>query len=119
MPPTGDTEPLESCPRLALAFALLGKRWTALVLDLLVQRPARFSEIHHAIPNLSERLLSERLHELQEAGVVTRSGGEAGGGPVLYALTPAGERLAPALDALRSWAGSLEAAATPASPAAR
>lgn len=105
MPATGDAEPLESCPRLALAFALLGKRWTALILDLLVQRPARFGEIHHAIPNLSERLLSERLHELQEADVVTRSGTD--GSPVLYALTPAGERLAPALDALRSWADSV------------
>lgn len=87
------------------------------MLDVLVQRPARFGEIHQAIPNLSERLLSERLHELQEAGVVTRSGGEAGGGPVLYGLTPAGERLAPALDALRSWAGSLETdGATPSAP---
>ena len=109
-----DADRLESCPRLALAFALLGKRWTALILDVLLQRPARFSEIHQAIPNLSERLLSERLHELMVAGVVERSGSD--GAPVVYALTDAGRPLAPALDAIRSWAGALDgsAAAPPA-----
>lgn len=106
-----ENERLESCPRLALAFALLGKRWTALILDLLAQRPARFSELHQAVPHLSERLLSERLHELLEVGVVTRTA--SADGPVLYALTSTGERLAPALDALRNWAGALEEAAPP------
>lgn len=106
MEPAVDVEPLEACPRLARAFALLGKRWTGLILDVLVQRPARFAEIHQAVPNLSERLLSERLHELAAAGVVERQSGT--GGTMCYALTPSGQRLAPALDALRTWAGELD-----------
>ena len=43
------------------AFELLGKRWTALVLDVLAVRPARFCEVQRAIPGLSDRLLAERL----------------------------------------------------------
>ena len=113
MEPVTDAERLESCPRLALAFALLGKRWTALILDLLLRRPARFSEIHHAIPNLSERLLSERLHELVAAGVVDHVSRDDGS--AAYALTPAGMRLAPALDALRTWAAELDPAQVAAS----
>lgn len=106
MEPVADSERLEACPRLARAFALLGKRWTALILDILVQRPARFAEIHRAIPNLSERLLSERLQELIVAGVVERQSGT--GGTTRYALSSSGELLAPALDALRKWAGELD-----------
>lgn len=108
MEPAVDAERIEACPRLARAFALLGKRWTALILDILVQRPARFAEIHRAIPNLSERLLSERLQELIVAGVVERQSGT--GGPTRYALSSSGELLAPALEALRKWADELDGA---------
>ena len=90
--------PLECCPDLRAAFDLLGKRWTALILDVLAARPARFCEIHRAIPGLSDRLLAERLRELVSAGVVCRSGESA------YALTDRGLKLRPALDELRGWA---------------
>jgi DNA-binding HxlR family transcriptional regulator len=97
-----DRPPLECCPDLRAAFDLLGKRWTALVLDVLAARPARFCEIHRAIPGLSDRLLAERLRELAAAGVVRRSGEPAG--PAAYALTDRGRRLLPGLDELRGWA---------------
>lgn len=111
MTSTSRPERLEACPNLARAFALLGKRWTALILDVLAQRPARFVELHHAVPNLSERLLSERLHELIAAGVVERRTHDDGTTP--YALTPTGQRLAPALDALRTWASELDKTLVP------
>jgi DNA-binding HxlR family transcriptional regulator len=94
-------------PALTAAFELLGKRWTALVLDVLAVRPARFCEIHRAIPGLSDRLLAERLRELQAAGLVRRSDG-AHTSP--YELTDRGARLLPGLDEIRGWARARPAA---------
>ena len=59
--------PLQTCPRLAGAFELFGKRWNAVIIDVLLQRPARFAELSRAVPGLSQRVLSERLRELAEA----------------------------------------------------
>jgi DNA-binding HxlR family transcriptional regulator len=97
-----DRTPLECCPDLRAAFDLLGKRWTALILDVLAARPARFCEIQRAIPGLSDRLLAERLRELVAAGVVGRSGEPAA--RAAYTLTDRGRRLLPGLDELRGWA---------------
>jgi DNA-binding HxlR family transcriptional regulator len=81
-------------------LALVGKRWTLPILVALLDGPARFSELARSVPGLSERVMSERLQELSEAGVVTRL---IEPGPPLatkYQLTPAGERLRPALQHL-------------------
>ena len=89
----------ESCPcapRTGTVFALLGKRWNGQIVDLLLQGPARFSQLATALPGLSHRVLTERLTELQQADVVTRTESH-------YALTPRGEGLRPAIDALASW----------------
>lgn len=93
-----------SCPgpRTGAAFELLGKRWTGQIVDLLAQGPARFGVLVAALPGLSHRVLTERLAELRQAGVVARATGD---GPV-YALTPRGEGLRPAIEALATWAGS-------------
>jgi DNA-binding HxlR family transcriptional regulator len=97
----GADEPLEACPALTAAFALLGKRWTALILDVLAVRPARFCEIHRAIPGLSDRLLSERLRELVAADLVRRADATH---TSAYELTDRGARLLPGLDEIRGWA---------------
>jgi DNA-binding HxlR family transcriptional regulator len=99
---------LYACPALAAAFALLGKRWTALILDVIAPRPARFCEIQRAIPGLSERLLAERLRELGCHGLVLRT--PASGRTVEYELTALGVRLLPAFDEIRTWARELEPA---------
>ena len=104
---------LELCERAALVFALLGKRWTGLVIDLLLQRPARFSELARAVPGLSERVLGERLRELEEAGVVERRVDPGPPISVTYRLTPLGEGLEPSMRELREWAGSFMAARPP------
>ena len=98
--------PLRLCAYTEEVFGLLGKRWTGLLIDLLLQRPARFSELHAALPVLSKRVLSERLAELQAIGVVER---EVHPGPpiaVTYRLTERGKAIGPAMDALRVWAGA-------------
>ncbi|WP_405012345.1 winged helix-turn-helix transcriptional regulator [Kitasatospora sp. NBC_01539] len=85
-------------------FALLGKRWTGLVVAVLAHGPGHFSELRRAIPGISERMLSDRLTELAEAGLVVR---EVEAGPPLrvrYRLTESGCALGPAMTELRSWA---------------
>jgi DNA-binding HxlR family transcriptional regulator len=89
---------------LTSVFAVLGKRWTGVVIGVLLERPARFAEIAHAIPGITESMLSARLTELKDAGLLTREVME--GPPIasLYRLTPRGEALRPALLALGEWA---------------
>jgi DNA-binding HxlR family transcriptional regulator len=102
------SETLAACPALSAAFELLGKRWTALVLDVVANRPARFCEIQRAIPGLSDRLLTERLRELTAHGLIDRE--ESAEGKMVYDLTPLGRRLVPAFNEIRSWAGQLSSA---------
>ena len=89
---------------LTSVFAVLGKRWTGVVIGVLLERPARFAEIARAIPGITESMLSARLTELKDAGLLTREVIE--GPPIasLYRLTPRGEALRPALVALGAWA---------------
>lgn len=103
--------PLELCARAERVFEVLGKRWSGLVVDLLLQRPARFSELARAVPGLSERVLGERLRELEESGLVERTVDPGPPIAVTYALTDLGDALRPAMTALREWASSLPAVA--------
>ncbi|MHB9150925.1 MAG: winged helix-turn-helix transcriptional regulator [Thermoleophilia bacterium] len=98
---------LSLCDAVARVFEILGKRWSGLLVDLLLQRPARFKELARAVPGLSERVLSQRLRELEEAGLVKRRVDTGPPIAVTYSLTPLGRGLEPALDALREWAHKL------------
>jgi len=92
------------CPKLHEAVELVGKRWTgAIVAVLLEGGPMRFSAIAQAVPQLSDRLLSERLKELETRGLVERTVHPGSPARVDYALTPMGRELAPALAELGQW----------------
>lgn len=93
------------CQVLVGVFELLGKRWTGLIIATLRSGPRRFSGLRRAIDGMSERMLSERLSELGEAGLVERVVHEGPPLAVTYQLTPCGEALRPALEALEDWAG--------------
>ena len=93
------------CPHLHEAVELVGKRWSgAIVWVLLHGGPMRFSEIGGAVPDLSDRLLSERMKELEARGIVERQVREGSPVRVEYGLTDMGRDLAPALRELRAWA---------------
>jgi DNA-binding HxlR family transcriptional regulator len=93
------------CPRLHEAVELVGKRWTGAILYVLLQGgPMRFSEVAHAVPDLSDRLLSERVKELEERGIVERRVTCTSPARVEYELTERGRELAPALHELKRWA---------------
>ena len=92
------------CPRFHMTIELIGSRWTGAVLQLLLGGPARFAELRAAIPLISDRMLSERLDVLEEAGIVTRSVLPASPIRVEYALSPKGRELQRALEAIAAWA---------------
>lgn len=87
-------------------FKLLGKRWTGLVLASLMSGPVHFSDLRRTVPGISERMLSDRLTELQAAALVIREVHEGPPLRVAYHLTDAGRALRPAMEELRRWAES-------------
>ena len=99
---TGDREPC--CSYYHRAVELVGKRWTGAILLVLMDGPLRFSEIRQLVPDLSDRLLSERLKELEAEGIVQRSVIDEMPVRVEYELTEKGRALQPAVRALKSWA---------------
>jgi DNA-binding HxlR family transcriptional regulator len=92
------------CPHFHAAIELIGKRWTGAIVCALTERPMRFGELGKAVPGLSDRLLSQRLRELEEEGLVEREVEAGTPVRVTYSLTEIGERLGPAIGELRSWA---------------
>jgi DNA-binding HxlR family transcriptional regulator len=86
------------------AIELVGKRWTGAILLVLLDGPLHFSGIRHLVPELSDRLLSERLKELEAEGIVERRVLDGAPVRVEYSLTQKGRALEPSLGALKQWA---------------
>ena len=115
-------QPAGCCPLYHEAVELIGRRWTGAILRVLMDGPLRFSQVGQAVPELSDRLLSERMKELEARGVVER---RVIPGPPLrveYSLSEMGRELEPALSELQRWAarwlgrGAARPRATAASP---
>ncbi len=93
------------CPKYHQAIELIGRRWTGAIVGVLIHRNTlRFGEIADAVPQLSDRLLSERMKELEARGVVRRTVREGRPVRVEYELTEMGRALAPAVRELEHWA---------------
>src|SRR5579871_4055752 len=93
------------CPYFHKAVELIGRRWTGAIIEILMQSGAlRFSSIAAAVPDLSDRMLSDRLKELELNRLVERTVYPGPPVRVQYALTPKGQELAPALAELKRWA---------------
>jgi DNA-binding HxlR family transcriptional regulator len=88
------------------AVELIGKRWTGAIVLVLLDGPLHFSGIRQLVPELSDRLLSERLKELEAEGIVERTVLDGTPVRVEYSLTDKGQALEPALHELKSWAQS-------------
>jgi DNA-binding HxlR family transcriptional regulator len=86
------------------AIELVGKRWTGAILLVLMDGPLHFSGIRQLVPELSDRLLSERLKELEAEGIVERRVLDGAPVRVEYSLTEKGRALEPSLGALKQWA---------------
>ena len=92
------------CPKYENAMRVLGKKWTCLILRCLLAEPRRFTEISDYIYGLSDRLLSQRLQELEEEGIVSRQVYARRTGVVLYSLTPKGSAFRTVAEAIQVWA---------------
>lgn len=91
---------------LVKAFSFLGKRWNGVILGTLTHGPAGFADLSRRIDGIGDSTLSERLSELQGAGLVTRLVAPGPPVTVTYQLTGAGDALLPALHALGAWAAA-------------
>ncbi|SEC73508.1 helix-turn-helix domain-containing protein [Paenibacillus sp. GP183] len=92
------------CPKFEHAFELLGKRWTGLIIRVLLTGPKRFKDISDEIPSMSDRMLSERFKELEAAGMITRHVYPETPVRIEYELTDKGRALEPAMNEVQKWA---------------
>lgn len=89
---------------IARALDVVGDRWTLLIVrELLIQGPCRFTDLKNGLPGIAANLLSTRLRELEDAGLIDRADAPPPVASALYRLTDAGRELEPALRALGRW----------------
>jgi DNA-binding HxlR family transcriptional regulator len=94
------------CARFHQAVELIGARWTGAILHVLMRGRTRYADLRSAVPEISDRMLSERLRELEQAGIVDRHVSPDPPIRVDYELTDKGRALEPALQAIGEWAES-------------
>ena len=92
------------CARFHRASELIGRRWTGAIIFVLLESPCRFAELRGAIPDITDRMLSERLQELEHEGVVDRTVVPDTPVRVEYGLTKKGRALVTAIEAITEWA---------------
>ncbi|TCZ77241.1 transcriptional regulator [Paenibacillus albiflavus] len=92
------------CPRFEDAFELLGKRWTGMIIKVLLSGPKRFKDISDVIPNMSDRMLSERFKELETAGIIIRHVYPETPVRIEYELTDKGKDLEGSMNEVQKWA---------------
>jgi DNA-binding HxlR family transcriptional regulator len=96
--------PPELCARFHRASELIGRRWTGAIIFVLLRSECRFATLREAIPDITDRMLSDRLQELEAEGIVARTVVPATPVRVEYALTKKGRSLVTAIDAIAEWA---------------
>jgi DNA-binding HxlR family transcriptional regulator len=94
------------CSAYHRAVELIGKRWSGAIVFVLMDGPLRFSEVKLLVPDISDRLLSERMKELEAEGIVQRQVMDEMPVRVEYCLTVKGRALEPAVRSLKVWARS-------------
>ncbi len=92
------------CTRFHRASELIGRRWTGAIIFLLLKQTCRFATLRDAIPDITDRMLSERLQELEEEGLVERTVIPETPVRVEYSVTKKGKALAEAIGAIADWA---------------
>lgn len=92
------------CARFHRASELIGRRWTGAIIFVLLKSRCRYATLRAAIPDITDRMLSERLQELEEEGIVERTVVPETPVRVEYAVTRKGRALASAIEAITEWA---------------
>lgn len=102
----GDHElpPIPSCASYRHAVELVGRRWSGVIIQALLGGVKRFGELRDSVPDLSDRMLSERLKELESEGIVERMVIPEMPVRIEYHLTPKGRDLVSVVEAVTTWA---------------
>ncbi|MEO6325910.1 MAG: winged helix-turn-helix transcriptional regulator [Thermoanaerobaculia bacterium] len=95
---------LALCGRFHRGIELIGRRWTGAIVFVLLRSRCRYATLRAAIPDITDRMLSERLQELEQEGIVDRTVVPETPVRVEYTLTKKGKALAAAIDAMAAWA---------------
>jgi len=98
------SHPPELCSRFHRASELIGRRWTGAIIFVLLRSSCRFATLREAIPDITDRMLSDRLQELEAEGIVARTVVPDTPVRVEYSLTRKGRSLVTAIDAIAEWA---------------
>jgi DNA-binding HxlR family transcriptional regulator len=92
------------CPRYHHAVELIGRRWTGAIVRAMLGGVTRFSDLTQTVPGLSDRMLSERLKELEAEGIVERTVFPDTPVRIEYHVTEKGRALASVVDSIAAWA---------------
>lgn len=92
------------CPEFESAFAMLGKKWNGLIIRVLLSGSKRFNKIADEIPQMSDRMLAERLKQLEEDEIVVRHVYPETPVRIDYELTDKGKALEEVMDTVQDWA---------------
>ena len=104
--PPSDAPFTPYCAQFTRAIEIVGRRWTGAIIRAMLAGASRFSEILGQIPGLSDRLLSERLKELEQEGIVERRVTPSTPVRIEYVLTEKGRDLGAVVRVVGSWAES-------------
>ncbi len=91
------------CPKFEKTFSILGKKWTGLIIEVLMDGDKRFKELAVQIPNVSDRVLVERLKELEDEKIVVRTENPAAAIKVMYGLSEKGKALNNVMQEIQTW----------------
>ncbi|MBE3596442.1 MAG: helix-turn-helix transcriptional regulator [Hydrogenibacillus sp.] len=94
----------QMCPKYEAANEILGKKWTGLIIRVLLDGPKRFKDIKEQIPQMSDKMLSDRMKELEASGIVERRVYPETPVRIEYVLTEKGHDTEPIIQAIQQWA---------------
>src|SRR5215831_1884394 len=90
------------CPS-EFTLDVLGGKWKTVILCYLKERPLRYAELRKLVPKLSDKVLTERLHELKDKGLIAQERIRSERSELFYTLTAQGNSLRPLLTDLNKW----------------
>ena len=93
----------QMCPKYESAIDLLGKKWTGLIIRVLLDGPKRFKDIKAQIPDMSDRILTERMKELEQESIIVRNVFPEKPVRIEYVLSEKGLALQPVIESIQSW----------------
>lgn len=99
-------EELPDCP-VQTTVQIIGSKWKLLILRNLLQRPWRFNELRKSLDGISQKVLTDSLRSMEEAGIITRTVYPEVPPRVEYALSEVGESMRPIIVAMEAWAPSI------------